>query len=108
MKDTDRSVAFSGSCVKAMQPEQDLDKDSSVLGLFKRLSATMLTGVTPSTFNGRIVALRFFFLMTCGRDEMKKYIQFRTHQPLKYPRLPLPDTTILKIIYGELFLDQYV
>ena len=36
------------------------------------------TGVTPSTFNARIVALRFFFSMTCDRDEMKKYMQFRT------------------------------
>ena len=42
------------------------------------------TGVTPSTFNARIVALRFFFSMTCGRDEMKKYMQFRT-QPRKLP-----------------------
>ena len=25
-------------------------------------------GVTPSTFNARIVALRFFFGMTCGRE----------------------------------------
>ena len=31
------------------------------------------TGVTPSTFNARIVALRFFFSMTCDRDGMKKY-----------------------------------
>ena len=29
------------------------------------------TGVTPSTFNTRIVALRFFFGMTCGREESK-------------------------------------
>lgn len=36
-------------------------------------------GVTPSTFNARIVALRFFFGMTCGREEMKRYMQFRTH-----------------------------
>ena len=36
------------------------------------------TGVTPSTFNVRIVALRFFFGMTCGREEMKRYMQFRT------------------------------
>ena len=27
-------------------------------------------GVTPSTFNARIVALRFFFGMTCGREEL--------------------------------------
>lgn len=30
------------------------------------------TGVTPSTFNARIVALRFFFGMTCGREEPKR------------------------------------
>ena len=42
------------------------------------------TGVTPTTFNARIVALRFFFAMTCGREEMKRYMQFRT-QPRKLP-----------------------
>jgi integrase/recombinase XerD len=42
------------------------------------------TNVTPSTFNARITALRFFFSMTCGRDEMKKYMQFRT-EPRKLP-----------------------
>ena len=41
-------------------------------------------GVTPSTFNARIVALRFFFGMTCGRDEMKKHMQLRT-QPRRLP-----------------------
>jgi len=42
------------------------------------------TGVTPSTFNTRIVALRFFFGMTCGREEMKRFMQFRT-QARKLP-----------------------
>ncbi len=42
------------------------------------------TGVTPSTFNARIVALRFFFGMTCGREDMKRFMQFRT-QPRKLP-----------------------
>jgi site-specific recombinase XerD len=42
------------------------------------------TKVTPPTFNVRIAALRFFFSMTCGRDEMKKYMQFRT-EPRKLP-----------------------
>ena len=42
------------------------------------------TGVTPSTFNTRIVALRFFFGMTCGREDMKRFMQFRT-QPRKLP-----------------------
>ena len=42
------------------------------------------TQVTPPTFNVRITALRFFFSMTCRRDEMKKYMQFRT-EPRKLP-----------------------
>ena len=42
------------------------------------------TGVTPSTFNVRIVALRFFFGMTCGREGIKRYMQFRT-EPRKVP-----------------------
>jgi hypothetical protein len=42
------------------------------------------TGITPSTFNTFIVALRFFFGMTCGREEMKRYMQFRT-APRKLP-----------------------
>lgn len=42
------------------------------------------TGVTVSTFNTRIVALRFFFSMTCGREEMKRYMQFKS-QPRKLP-----------------------
>ncbi len=42
------------------------------------------TGVTASTFNVRIVALRFFFGMTCGREGMKRHMQFRT-QPRKLP-----------------------
>ena len=42
------------------------------------------TGVTPSTYNARIVALRFFFGMTCGREEMKRYMQFR-REPRKLP-----------------------
>ena len=42
------------------------------------------TGVTASMFNTRIIALRFFFGMTCGREEMKRFMQFRT-QPRKLP-----------------------
>lgn len=41
-------------------------------------------GVTPSTFNTRIVALRFFFGITCGREEMKRFMQFQ-RQPRKLP-----------------------
>ena len=29
------------------------------------------------TFNQRIIALRFFFGMTCGREDMKRHMQFR-------------------------------
>ncbi len=42
------------------------------------------SGVTPSTFNTRIVALRFFFGITCGREEMKRFMQFQ-RQPRKLP-----------------------
>lgn len=42
------------------------------------------TGVTASTFNTRIIALRFFFGMTCGREDMKRFMQFRT-QPRRLP-----------------------
>lgn len=41
-------------------------------------------GVTPTTFNARIVALRFFFGTTCGREDMKRHMQFR-RQPRKLP-----------------------
>ena len=33
-------------------------------------------GVTPTTYNARIMALRFLFGKTCGREEMKQYMQF--------------------------------
>jgi len=42
------------------------------------------TGITPTTFNARIVALRFFFGQTCNRDDMKKFMQFRT-MPKRLP-----------------------
>lgn len=42
------------------------------------------TGVTPSTFNTRIVALRFFFGITSGREDMKRFMQFKT-KPKKLP-----------------------
>ncbi|MCP4381423.1 MAG: tyrosine-type recombinase/integrase, partial [Hyphomicrobiales bacterium] len=41
-------------------------------------------GINPPTYNARIIALRFFFEMTCRRPEMKQYMQFRT-QPRKLP-----------------------
>jgi len=42
------------------------------------------TEVTPPTFNARIMALRFLFGTTCDREDMKKYMQFRT-QPRRLP-----------------------
>ena len=42
------------------------------------------TGVSTGTFNARIVSLRFFFGVTCGREEMKRYMQFR-RKPKKLP-----------------------
>ena len=42
------------------------------------------TGMTATTFNVRIVSLRFFVGVTCGRDEMKRYMQFR-RVPRKLP-----------------------
>lgn len=42
------------------------------------------SGMTPTIFNVRIVSLRFFFGITCGRDEMKRYMQFR-RAPRKLP-----------------------
>ena len=42
------------------------------------------TDVSPWTFNVRIVSLRFFFGVTCGREEMKRYMQFR-RKPRKLP-----------------------
>jgi integrase/recombinase XerD len=42
------------------------------------------TEVTTSTFNTRIVSLRLFFGVTCGREEMKRYMQFR-RKPRRLP-----------------------
>ncbi|SMP00048.1 Phage integrase, N-terminal SAM-like domain [Thalassovita litoralis] len=41
-------------------------------------------GVSASTFNVRIISLRFFFGVTCGREEMKRYMQFH-RKPRKLP-----------------------
>gem|GEM_PF-167387 len=40
-------------------------------------------GISPSTFT-RILALRFFFGTTCGREEMKRFMKFRT-EPRRLP-----------------------
>jgi integrase/recombinase XerD len=42
------------------------------------------SGTSASTFNVRIISLRFFFGVTCGREEMKRYMQFH-RQPRKLP-----------------------
>jgi len=42
------------------------------------------TNVTPSTYNVRLVGLRFFFETTCKRPDMKDYLHFRT-EPRKLP-----------------------
>ncbi len=42
------------------------------------------TDVSTATFNIRIVSLRLFFGTTCGREEMKRYMQFR-RKPRKLP-----------------------
>jgi integrase/recombinase XerD len=34
--------------------------------------------VTPPTYNARIMAQRFLFGTTCDREEIKRYMQFRT------------------------------
>ncbi len=41
-------------------------------------------GVSVSTYNVRIISLRFFFGITCGRDEMKRFMQFH-RKPHKLP-----------------------
>jgi site-specific recombinase XerD len=41
-------------------------------------------GVSASTFNVRIISLRFFFSVTCGREEMKRFMQFH-RKPRKLP-----------------------
>ena len=41
-------------------------------------------GVSATTFNVRIISLRFFFGITCGCDEMNRYMQF-LRQPRKLP-----------------------
>lgn len=42
------------------------------------------TEVTPSVYDTRITALRFFFGMTSDREDMQKQMQFRT-EPRKLP-----------------------
>jgi hypothetical protein len=41
-------------------------------------------GISASTFSARIISLRFFFGVTCGRDQMKCFVQFH-RKPRKLP-----------------------
>lgn len=41
-------------------------------------------GTSASTFNVRIISLRFFFGITCGHEEMKRFMQFH-RKPRKLP-----------------------
>ena len=41
-------------------------------------------GVSPWTFNTRITSLRFFFGITCAREQMKRYMQFQ-RKPHRLP-----------------------
>ena len=41
-------------------------------------------GVSVSTYNIRIISLRFFFSVTCGCEEMKRFMQFH-RKPRKLP-----------------------
>jgi site-specific recombinase XerD len=41
-------------------------------------------GVSASTYNVRIISLRFLFGVTCGREEMKRFMQFHP-KPWKLP-----------------------
>jgi site-specific recombinase XerD len=57
-------------------------------------------GVSPSTFNVRMVALRFFFGVTCGREDMKRHMQFQ-----RKPR-PLPIVLSVEEVAELIHVDQ--
>ncbi len=57
-------------------------------------------GVSPSTFNVRIVALRFFFGATGGREDMKRHMQFQ-----RKPR-PLPIVLSVEEVAELIHVDQ--
>lgn len=85
----DRRIRGMGEKAQAAHIRAILDF-AAFLGAFARyahargtagLSSHMAeTGVTPSTFNMRILALRLFFGMTCGREDMERFMQFRTER----------------------------
>ena len=55
--------------------------------------------VSATTFNVRIISLRFFFSVTCGREEMKRYMQFH-RQPRKLP-VVLSVEEVAKLLASE-------
>ena len=63
-------------------------------------------GVSATTFNVRIISLRFFFGMTCGRQEMKRYMQFH-RQPRKLPVVLSVEEVakLLDAVPGALVVD---
>ena len=61
------------------------------------------TNITPSTYNARLVGLRFFFETTCKRPEMKACLHFRTEPrklPVVAPGPGLKYRAALSICYG--------
>lgn len=47
-------------------------------------------GVGTPTFNSRLIALRFFFSMTCNRDDLKRHLPLR-RAPLRLPEILSPE-----------------
>lgn len=58
-------------------------------------------GVSASTYNVRIISLRFLFSVTCGREEMKRYMQFH-RKPRKLPIVLSVEevATLLAVVPG--------
>lgn len=52
------------------------------------------TGISTATFNNRIGALRFFFSVTCGRDDLKHSMRLR-RDPEKLPEILSPEEVSL-------------
>lgn len=52
------------------------------------------TGVGTATFNNRIAALRFFFSVTCGREDLKHSMRLR-REPEKLPEILSPEEVSL-------------
>lgn len=58
-------------------------------------------GVSASTYNVRIISLRLFFSVTCGREEMKRHMQFH-RKPRKLPVVLSVEevATLLAVVPG--------